>query len=44
MKEEKKKVIKKYIFVFFVLFVILTSIFIMIKYQVEGETKMTYNL
>lgn len=44
MKEEKKKVIKKYIFVFFVLFVILTSIFIMIKYQVEGETKMPYNL
>lgn len=44
MKEEKKKIIKKYIFVFFVFFVVLTSIFIMIRYQVEGETDMPYNL
>lgn len=44
MKEEKKKVIKKYIFLFFVFFIILTSIFIMIRYQVEGETQMPYNL
>lgn len=44
MKEEKKKIIKKYIFLFFVFFVVLTSIFIMIRYQVEGETDMPYNL
>lgn len=44
MKEEKKKIIKKYIFLFFILFIILTSVFIMIRYQVEGETDMPYHL
>ena len=44
MKEEKKKVIKKYIFLFFVFFIVLTSVFIMIRYQVEGETQMPYKL
>lgn len=44
MKEEKKKIIKKYVFIFFVLFIVLTSVFIMIKYQVEGEKNMPYEL
>ena len=44
MKEEKKRIIKKYIFIFFVLFIVLTSVFIMIKYQVEGEKNMPYEL
>lgn len=44
MDELKKKTIKKYVFIFFIVFIFLVSIFLMIKYQVEGEKNMPFSL
>ena len=44
MEKKKIQVIKKYIFIFFILCIVLTSIFIMIRYQVEGEENMPFKL
>ena len=43
-KESKKKVLKKYIFISFLLIAIATSILLMIKYNVEGEKNMPFQL
>ena len=44
MEQFKKKAIKKYVFIFFIIFIFLISIFLMIKYQVEGEKDMPFKL
>lgn len=44
MKIDKKRIIKKYTFIFCICFIILISIFFIIKYQVEGEKDMPYKL
>ena len=44
MKIDKKRIIKKYTFLFFICFIALVSIFFIIKYQVEGEKDMPYKL
>lgn len=44
MKVDKKRIIKKYTFLFCICFIILISIFFIIKYQVEGEKDMPYKL
>lgn len=44
MDLEKKKVIKKYVFVFFICVIILITAFIMVRYYVEGEENMPFKL
>lgn len=44
MKVDKKRIIKKYTFLFCICFIVLISIFFIIKYQVEGEKDMPYKL
>ena len=44
MEINKKRIIKKYTFIFCISCIILISIFFIIKYQVEGEKDMPYKL
>ena len=43
-KEVKRRIIKKYIFISFLLIAIIMSILLMVKYNVEGETNMPFKL
>lgn len=43
-KKDKKKVVKKYIFISFIIFAIVISILLTIKYNVEGDKEMPYVL
>lgn len=44
INKDKKKVIKKYIFISFLVFAIVISILLTIKYNVEGDKEMPYTL
>ena len=44
MNENKIKIIKKYGFIAFISIVIIISILLMVRYQVEGETNMPFEL
>lgn len=43
-KKEKRKVIKKYIFISFITLTVILSVLLMLKYNVEGETNMPFEL
>lgn len=44
MTENKKRIIKKYGFISFLLIFIIISILLMVRYQVEGETNMPFKI